>query len=618
MEFKTELKQILDLIIHSLYSHKEIFLRELVSNACDAIDKARFEALTKPEVLENNAEWKIKLSFDAKARTLTVSDNGIGMSQESIVENLGTIARSGTKEFLTRLRETDTKSVPELIGQFGVGFYASYMVADKVTVETRMAGGKGVRWVSDGQGSYTVEECEKAGRGTDVIVHLKKEEEELLTEWRLREIIKKYSDFIEHPIVMDVERDKKIVEETLNSRQAIWLKPKAEVTDTEYHEFYKHISHDFTDPLKTIHYAAEGAMEFKALLYFPAKKPFDLFHAERKQGLHLYIKRVFIMDECKELLPEYLRFVKGVVDSADLPLNVSREILQHSALLSRIRKNLVAKILKELEDMKANAYDTYVTFYKEFGAVLKEGLHTDFENKDKIAELMLFGSMHTPADQLLTLKQYCDAAPADQEEMYFFIGDDRAEMEKSPYLEAFRSKGHDVLFMTDHIDEWVVMDLPEYGKKKLKAVDKGEIKQGKVEEITREEKQKELKGLLEALQAGIPEVKDIRLSSRLTESASCLVADESDVSAHLERILRKMGPELQAPENKRIMELNAGHPVVANLQKIFTANQHDAKVADYGRLLYYQAVIAEGSKVKDPLELAKLINSLLAKDALTL
>jgi molecular chaperone HtpG len=487
-----------------------------------------------------------------------------------------------------------------------------------VTVISRMAGTKGVKWESDGKGTYSVEECEKTGRGTEVIVHLKKEEIEFLQQWKLREIIKKYSDFIEHPIVMDVEKDKKTEEETLNSRKAIWLKPKAEITETEYNEFYKHVSHDFTDPLKAVHYAAEGAMEFKALLYFPSQKPFDLFMPEQKHGLHLYIKRVFIMDNCKELLPEYLRFVRGVVDSADLPLNVSREILQHNAILAKIRSNLVGKILKELQEMKEQSFDMYLKFYKEFGAVLKEGVHTDWENKDKIAELLLFQTMNSAADKYVSLKEYCQKASSDQEEIYYLIGEEREELAKSPYLEAFRSHGQDVLFMTDPIDEWLAMDLTEYDKKKLKAVDKGEIKQGKVEEITREENQKKVKDLLEALKAKIPEVKDVRLSSRLTDSASCLVADDKDVSANLERLMKKMGHDHQLPDTKRILELNFGHPAITTLHKIFVANKNDQRIADYGRLLYYQAVIAEGSKVKDPLEVSTLVNKLMMKDALTI
>jgi molecular chaperone HtpG len=635
LEFKTEMKQLMDIIVHSLYSHKEIFLRELISNAADAIDKVRFESLTNEDLLEDNAEWKIKLTTDESARTLTISDNGSGMSRDSIAENLGTIARSGTRAFLEQLEEAKDSNLPELIGQFGVGFYSSFMVADEVTVISRQAGDKshGVKWHSGGHGSYTLEDVEKETRGTDVILHLKDDEKEFLDEWRLRQVVKKFSDFIEHPVVMDVEREveeesdddekeekeekekKKVVEEeTLNSQQAIWLRPRDEVTEEQHKEFYKHISHDFQDPAKTIHYAAEGVIEFRALLYLPSQKPFDLFMPEAKTGLHLYIKRVFIMDDCADLIPEYLRFMKGVVDASDLPLNVSREILQQNPQLEKIRKNLTNKILDTVSEMKEKEYDDYVAFYGEFGPVLKEGIHSDYENKDKLADLLLFRSTKSGDDAFVTLKDYVDAMPSDQEEIYYLIGEKLEDIQGSPYLEAFKSRGQEVLFMTDPVDEWIVQGLHEYGGKSLKAVDKGDVSADKEAEKTREKDQETFKDLLGSLNDKLDEVKEVRISTRLTDSASCLVAEEGDMGAHMERLMRKMGREGDMPESKRILELNASHPTVAGLQTLYDQNADDPRVEVFGRLLYEQAVIAEGSKIKDPSAFAQRINDLMAKD----
>jgi molecular chaperone HtpG len=617
LQFKTELKQLLHLIIHSLYSHKDIFLRELISNASDAIDTVRFQSLTRPEVVEGNGDWQIKIIPDEQKGTLTVSDNGVGMSQESIIENLGTIAKSGTRAFLENLQRADVKDRPELIGQFGVGFYAAFMVADRVTVISRPAGPKehGVRWASDGQGEFTVEKVTKETRGTDVILHLKEEDKDFLKPWRIREIVKKYSDFVEHPIVMDVEKEadgkKATVEETLNSRKAIWLRPKAQVTQDEYNEFYKHISHDFEPPAKTIHYAAEGAIEFRALLYLPAHKPFDLLWGDGKKGLHLYIQRIFIMDDCEALLPHYLRFVKGVVDSPDLPLNVSREILQQSAPLEKIRSNLANKLLKSLEEMKNEEYEAYVKFYEELGVVLKEGVAQDRENREKIADVLLFQSTKTPAGQFTTLGKYVLAMPADQKEIYYLIGESRELIENSPYLESFKAKGWEVLLLTDPIDEFVVHGLPEYKSKHLKAVDKGGFDQASVDDLSKQAFQP----LLDYLKGKLPEVKEVRLSHRLKESAACLVADEGEMGAHMERLLRRMGRGQELPETKRVLELNAQHPAVAAVRQLFAMDPADPRLEMYGRLLYDQAVIAEGSKLKDPQGFAQRINELLAKDA---
>jgi molecular chaperone HtpG len=617
LQFKTELKQLLHLIIHSLYSHKDIFLRELISNASDAIDTIRFESLTSPEVLEGNGDWKIKIIPDEQKGTLTVSDNGVGMAKDSIVENLGTIAKSGTRAFLESLQRADVKDRPELIGQFGVGFYSAFMVADRVTVVSRTAGPKdqGVRWESDGQGEFTVETVTKETRGTDVVLHLKEEDKEFLKPWRIREVVKKYSDFVEHPIVMDVEKEedgkKTTMEETLNSRKAIWLRPKAQVTPEEYAEFYKHISHDFEPPAKTIHYSAEGAVEFRALLYLPAHKPFDLLWGDHTKGLHLYIQRVFIMDDCEAMLPPYLRFVKGVVDSPDLPLNVSREILQQSAPLEKIKSNLTNKLLNSLEEFKNEEYDAYAKFYKELGVVLKEGVAHDWANREKIADVLLFESTKTPPGQFTTLGKYVLAMPADQQEIYYLIGESRELIENSPYLENFKAKGWEVLLLTDPIDEFVVHGLPEYKGKKLKAVDKGQVEQAAVDE----RKKKEFQPLLDFMKGKLPEVKDVRLSSRLRESAACLVADEGEMGAHMERLLRRMGRGQELPETKRVLELNAEHPAVAAIERLFAKDPADARLEKYCRVLYDQAVLAEGSKLKDPQGFAQRVNELLARDA---
>ena len=617
LQFKTELKQLLHLIIHSLYSHKDIFLRELISNASDAIDTIRFESLTKPELLEDNAEWKIKLIPDEKAGTLSVSDNGVGMSRDSIVEHLGTIAKSGTRAFLENLKRADVNERPELIGQFGVGFYSSFMVADKVTVVSRTAGSKsdGVRWESDGQGEFTVEAVEKESRGTDVILHVREEDRHFLQAWELRQIVKKYSDFVEHPIVIDVEKDedgkKTTAEETLNSRKAIWLRPKTQITPEEYNEFYKHLSHDYENPARTIHYTAEGVIEFRALLYIPAHRPLDLMWGDSKKGLHLYIQRVFIMDDCEALLPSYLRFVRGVVDSPDLPLNVSREILQQSAPLEKIKSNLANKVLSTLDEMKRKEYDAYVTFYKELGVFLKEGVSQDWSNRERLADLLLFESTKTEAGTFTDLGQYLERMPADQKEIYYLIGEGRELIEQSPYLEGFKAKGQEVLLLTDPIDEFVAGALTEYKGKRLKAADKGEQDQAAIDL----DKKKQFQPLLDYMKERLGEVKEVRLSNRLKASAACLVADEGAVGAHLERLMQRMGKANELPPSKRILEVNADHPAVQAMQQRFVKDAQDARLEIYCRLLYDEAVIAEGSKVKDPLAFAQRINELLIKDA---
>ena len=619
LPFRTELKQMLDIIVHSLYSHKDIFLRELISNASDAIDTLRFQSLTRPELLDGDSEWKIKIIPDEKAGTLTVSDNGIGMSRASIVENLGTIARSGTRAFLESLKQADAQSWPELIGQFGVGFYSAFMVADKVTVMSRPAGEKsseGVRWESDGQGSFTVEAVEKPTRGTDVILHLRDEDKEFLREWKIRELVKAYSDFVEHPIVMDVVREdekknRETHEETLNSRKALWLRAKSEVTPTEYNEFYRHLSHDYRDPAKVIHFSVEGTVEFRALLYLPAHRPLDLMWGDSKKGLHLYIRRVFIMDDCEALLPVYLRFVRGVVDSPDLPLNVSREMLQQSAPLEKIKSNLVTKVLRTLEEMKSSEYDAYVGFFKELGMFLKEGVYQDRVNRESIAPLLLFESTKTEPSKFTTLPSYVESMAADQKEIYYLIGENREVIENSPLLETFKARGWEVLLLTDPIDEFVVGSLPDFKGKKLKAVDKGEVDAAAIDE----EKKKRYQPLLDFMKAKLAEVKEVRLSNRLKESAACLVAEEWAMGAHMERLMQRMGRAGDVPAAQRILEINPDHPAVEAIQKLQARDAQDPRLEQYCRLLYDQAVIAEGSRVKDPAAFARRVNELLAKDA---
>lgn len=641
-KFETEVQQLLDLVIHSLYSNRDIFLRELISNSSDAIDKVRFESHSNMAVLEGDPEFKIKLIPDKEAGTLTIRDNGVGMTAEEVERNIGTIAHSGTKAFLTNLKEQNVAEHPELIGQFGVGFYASFMVADRVVLVTRRAGhdrDAGVRWESTGDGSYTIEACDKTGRGTEITLHLKEDLKEYLDEWRIRSIVKKYSDYVQYPVVMDVTRTEvpkgvngeeiegagtieKTEEETLNSMQAIWTRAKSEISEEEYVEFYKHISHDFDKPLKTIHYAAEGTSEFKALLYIPAHKPFDLFYPDRKRGVQLYVRRVFITDNCEHLVPEYLRFMKGVVDSSDLPLNVSREILQEDVQIKRIQKNLVGKVLATLGEMKEKEPEEYRSFYREFGPVLKEGVHFDYGNRDKLQELLLFESTATEAGAFVSLKEYTERMAEGQQEIYYITGTSRAALEQSPHLEIFRKKGYEVLFLTDPVDEWVVQGLTEYAGKKLKAADRGDVslasdEEKKEQEAKQEEAAKQYGALLQFINGKLADrIKEVRLSNRLTDSACCLVADEYGMNANMERILRAMNQEV--PDSKRILELNPDHPLLQVLTGIYEKDQANPRLADYCDLLYDQALLTEGSPIKDPLRFTRLVSELMVSDGKTL
>jgi molecular chaperone HtpG len=627
MEFKTEVNQILDLMIHSLYSNKEIFLRELISNASDALDKARYEALLNSELKETTGDWKIKISADKDAGTLTVSDNGIGMSRDEAIEALGTIAHSGTKEFLQSLKNKDIQDNPELIGQFGVGFYSAFMVAEKITVLSRKAGARnesGVKWESTADGSFIVEDIEKNEPGTEVILHVKEEEKTYLDEWQIRNIIKKYSDYIEYPVVMEVEREKDSLlekgvkdkareEETVNSGKAIWLKDKSEITDSEYNDFYHHISHDFADPSKIVHYKAEGTSEFISLLYVPSKAPLDIFYKDFKIGPSLYIRRVQIMDHCEQLIPQYLRFVRGLVDSSDLPLNVSREMLQNNRQTEIIKNNITKKILESLAEMKNNEYEKYLTFFNEFGKILKEGLHYDYSRKEMIADLLLFHSTKAEKGTFRTLRDYISSMKPDQEEIYYLTGNSLDGLLKSPYLEMFTEKDYEVLILLDEIDDLIFSNF-EYNGKKFKSIIKGEISIDKQkQEIEKESKEKFEKLLIFLKDTLKDEVKDVRISGRLKDSPCCLVGDEGDLDPRMERLLKSMGQDV--PERKKILEINPLHPIFDTILRIFEKDRSDGILKEYIALILDQALVLEGSKPKDPVLFIKYLSNLMLEHA---
>jgi len=635
-EFKTEVQQLLNLVIHSLYSNKDIFLRELISNGSDAIDKLSFEALSNKELIKDDPEFRIKLFVDNEAKTLRIEDNGIGMTRDELEENIGTIARSGTRRFMEELKKGQAEANPELIGQFGVGFYSAFMVADKVILKTRSAtGSESWTWESSGDGTYEISEGGRDKRGTEITLHLNESSRDYIVEFRLRQIIKKYSDFVEYPVVMDIIRDETpmddegkpkegaekqttVTEETLNSMKAIWMRPKSEVKKEEYNEFYKHVSHDYTDPLKTIHYSAEGKIEFKALLYLPAKAPFDMFQQEgTKHGIHLYVKRIFIMDNCEALLPRYLRFAKGVVESNDLPLNVSREILQEDVIIKKIEKSVTTKILSELKSMMKKSEDDYLNFYREFGKVLKEGIEVDPTNKDKIKDLLLFESSKTEPGKYVSLKEYTERTVLDQKEIYYITGTSRSAVENSPHLEVFKKKEIEVLFMIEPVDEFILSGFGEYDKKSLKSIAQGDIDLGTEEENKiADEQKKEASGkykkLIKKVQDSLKdEVKEVRLSDRLTESASCLVTDDGDMNPQMERIFAAMNQPV--PETKRILELNPDHPVIETMNGLFASDKKNPKLAAYSELLYDQALLTEGIAIKDPARFARLVTDLMVQ-----
>jgi molecular chaperone HtpG len=610
-EFQAEVRELLDLMIHSLYSHKDIFLRELISNASDALDKVRFEALSRPE-LSPIGELEVTLEVDETARTLAVHDNGIGMTRQEVVENLGTIARSGTREFLRALREAQAAGTPELIGQFGVGFYSSFMVADRITVVTRRAGTEdATRWESTGDGGYTLDAAERSGAGTTVTLHLKpKDEEDGLKDytqtWALKDIVKRYSDFVTYPI--------RLKGETLNSMKAIWTRGKDEVTEDEHREFYKHVSHDWNDPLEHLSVHIEGGFEARALLYVPSKAPFDIHDRDGgHRGLSLYVKRVFIMDDWRELLPPYLRFVRGVVSSDDLSLNVSREILQKDRQVQAIRKYLVRRILAALKEMKEQRPEKYRTFWTEFGAVLKEGLLGFEDGQDKLLELVMAPSTEGP--EPTALAAYVGRMKEGQPAIYYLTAVSREMAERSPHLEAFRARGYEVLFFLDPIDELWLRMRREFEGKTLTSVAQGTPELGSEEDKTkdasaREETHERFKDLLLALRAALQdEIKDVRLSERLTSSPACLVGETGDLSPHLQELLRRSGREV--PKAKRVLELNPSHPLVTRLQTFHAAHPADERFKRYAELLHGQAILAEGGTLPDPAAFSRRLAELL-------
>ena len=618
-EFKTEVRQLLDLMIHSLYSNRDIFLRELVANAADAIDKARFESLTHPEMAK---KWEIRITPDKKAKTLTISDNGIGMTQDEVVENIGTIAKSGTRAFLKLLEEQGSKKeeLPELIGQFGVGFYSAFMVAGEVVIVTKKAGSDApaVRWSSRGEGEYELDSAEKSEPGTEITLHLKEDAQQYLESWKLSGIIHKYSDFIEYPIVMPevkVNEDKTetVTDRVLNSQKAIWLRKPSEITEEEYKSFYSHLSNfGGTEYLKAIHLSAEGTSEFKALLFLPKQAPFNLLMPDlQKRGLQLYVRRVFITDECKELIPDYLRFVCGVVDSNDLPLNVSREILQENPQLARIEKAVTAKVLGELKKLLETDREAYAGFFREFGRIFKEGLHTDFANAEKLKDLVMYESMNTEPGKMITLGEYVEAMPESQKEIYYITGEKRESVASSPALEYFRSKGYDVLFMTDPIDDWIMQQMFQYRKKNFKSIAKGYFEvEGAAE--TLKAAQEKFAGLVEFLKKALGDkVGEVRFSARLTDSPCCLITEGNALSPHLERLFKAMHQEI--PESKRILELNPKHPLIEAMFELSKQSDKAPELEMYAKVLFDQALLTEGSPLPDPAAFAREVTKLLLK-----
>jgi molecular chaperone HtpG len=631
-KFKAEVQQLLHLIINSLYSNREIFVRELISNASDAIDKARFKEQTQPELFSDDNDFHIRLTLDPEEKTFRISDNGIGMTMDEVNENIGTIAQSGTAAFMKALENSkkDNLLTPELIGQFGVGFYSAFIVADKVVLETRAPGEKqGVRWESDGKGSYAVEDIEKEKRGTTITLFLKEQEEgdqDFTEEYTIRQIVKKHSDFVSYPVIMNVESSEPIPEneiikdssgkpigdtfrkirkdETLNSRKAIWSKAKEDVTQEEHEEFYKHISHNWDKPLEIIHKRFEGVTEYDVLMYLPSKAPFDMFRPERKHGMQLYCKRVFIMDDCKELLPEYLGFVQGIVDAPDLNLNVSREILQEDRLVRNIKKNLVKQIFSVLEGMEKEKYEE---FYNEFGQALKAGIPTDFENKERLAALLRYKTTKSEG-KYVTLDEYIANMKEGQKEIYYLTGENLTSLIHSPLLESLKAKDYEVLLMVDPIDEWVTQSLHDYKEKTLKSAEKGDLDLDKVDDA----KKNEYSALLSFLKGKLEDkIKDVVISARLTDSISCLSGDAWGMSAYMEKILKASGQK--SPEQKRVMEVNVSHPVLTKMKTIFETDTTNPVLKDYSELLYDIAVISEGGKLDNPARFSKQMGDLMAK-----
>jgi len=612
LEFQSEARQLLKLMIHSIYSNKDVFLRELVSNASDALDKLRLEAFRDKDLQADISDLHIAIEVDREQRTLTVRDNGIGMTRDEVVGLIGTLAKSGTGEFLRKLKESqEAAASQDLIGQFGIGFYSSFMVADKVTLVTRHArSNEGVRWESSGESSYTIGPVDDAPQGTAVTLHLKPEDaEEHLYDYtsttKITEIVKRYSDFITWPVRMAVEDGAEA--ETINSRKALWARPQSEVTENEYAELYKHISHDWSNPLETIRVQAEGAFEYQALLFIPSQAPLDLFMRERKRGVQLYVKRVFIMDDCAELMPEYLRFVKGVVDAQDLSLNVSREILQRDRQIQLMRRRLVKKVLSTVKTMMTDKADSYATFWQEFGRAVKEGLLDDVENRDAILNIASFDSTRD-AEQQTTLEQYVERMTEGQQHIYYMTGESRTTIESSPHLEAFHAKGFEVLVLTDPIDEMWVNAVPGFDGKQFQSIAKGQVDLDTDEEkSTAEARQQDFADLLAWMTTALSDhVKEVRLSSRLTTSPACIVGDTHDLSPTLEKMYRAMGQEL--PQIKRILELNPTHPLVTRLHNAYGEREDRTSLSETVELLYGMALLAEGGELTDPSRFIRLLS----------
>ena len=600
-QFQAEARQVLELMIHSLYTNKEIFIRELISNASDAIDRLRFEALSNPELIGEDDRYEILIESDPKAKTLTIHDNGIGMSREEVITHIGTIAKSGTRDLLEKMKESKSPdTAASMIGQFGVGFYSAFMAADLVTLVTRRAGeSQATRWESTGDGTYTIAEGNRFSRGTSITLHLRKFEEDDQVEdftdkYVISRIVQRYSDFVTHPIRFK-EKEGKADDKPLNSMKPIWTRPRSEVTEDEYKEFYKHISHDWNEPLKSWSYRAEGRSEYQSLLFIPSQAPFDLFQQTGKFGLHLYVRRVLIMEHCEDLLPSYLRFVRGVVDSADLPLNVSRQRLQEDRHIAQIRKWLTRKVLDSFEDMLKNEPETYNQFWKNFGRVLKEGAGFDFDNKDKLLHLYLFESSNDP-EKLTTLADYVSRMKPDQKSIYFLTGPSRRAVENSPHLEAFQAKGYEVLFLVDPVDEILVQWIFEFEGKHLKSVAKGLADIGDDRDLTA--KGAELSSLMDTLQSKLDErVRQVRLSGRLTSSPACLVVADQDMSPNLEKLMNQAKGE--STKQKRIMEINPDHEIVVKMGERLKQNAADPLLDDFANILYGYALLAEGSELDD-------------------
>lgn len=614
--FQTEISQLLDLMINSLYSQKEIFLRELISNSSDAIDKRRFEALTDSSLLNDEEELAVTITVDKDSSTLTIADNGIGMSHDEVIENIGTIARSGTKKFMEAMKADKSKSDANFIGQFGVGFYSAFMVADKVSLVTLKAGTKqAVSWESDGKGEFTIGESDSAEVGTAITLHLREDEAEYLDDFRLKHVVNKYSEHISLPIKMlgaqpmdedgNPKEDEHPEFETINTGTALWSRPKSEISEEEYQNFYQTLSYDVEPPLSTLHHKVEGNLEYTSLLYIPKKAPFDLWNRESKKGIKLYVRRIFIMDDAEHLMPNYLRFVKGVIDSADLPLNVSREILQSDRDIQKIKARAVKRVLDELQKIAKDQPETYQEFWTEFGQAIKEGVVEDMANKDKITPLLRFASTNNNSDaQNVSLDQYVERMNDDQDAIYYITAESYQAAKGSPHLELFNKKDIEVLLLTDPVDEWLVNSLFEHNEKPLKSVSKGDLELSDDEKKEQEEQKEELSSVTEKLQDALKAVvKEVRLTNRLTESPACLVADANDAGANLERIMKAMGQD--APTSMPILEINPEHALIKGLD--IEANNF----ADWAQVLFDQAALSEGAQLKDPANYVKLVNSLL-------